>query len=482
MLSHRLSAWFCAAFIFLLFGCASSPKEPLSVYDEDGFLLERTTYDDNGEIDTHWASVDDSTAVFEYREKSQLLIDTIRTEAFRTYDIIEPERTAVSITRSMLSRGAQGITTAANELKSTLTSIAPFAGALKNKITSTLGKTGLGEDSTQAMDQLMSNAGEAVSSAINALPSQIDTLTIITIGAGYIRGLSVGFQETTDFVKAIPDATKKILGADYDALYDAFAKQIYDAKGFIQQNANLDSLEHLALVGKEKINQLPEYAQKEFKDVLQMFEETLDSNFKELGVDPKYRDRYLGAFVSGWMTWQFSIAKVTQSIIKNTGLIDESSTKSKLAARSDNLKVLDQKGNKEERMFLMPREGHGGHWNSNKTVWKSEIPEVNAITRGKGIRFTGKESQKVPDFSPWSRGSYKIAGLTGKNEEDFPKLYAKIAARKNISVSKAEHWVKQNGLTPHHVACNELLLVPTALHENVAHTGAASMLRNGTCK
>ena len=130
----------------------------------------------------------------------------------------------------------------------------------------------------------------------------------------------------------------------------------------------------------------------------------------------------------------------------------------------------------------MPREGHGGHWNQNKTIWKSDIPEVNAITRGKGIHFTGKEPNKVPDFTPWSRGTYKIAGLTGKNEEDFPKLYAKIASQKNISVSNAEQWVKQNGLTPHHLSCNEMLLVPTALHENIAHTGAASMLRNGTCR
>ena len=482
MLSHRLYIYLCALSLFLLSGCASSPREPLAVYDTDGFLLERTTYDEKGEIDTRWASVDDSTAIFQYQEDNRLLIDTIRTEALRTYGPIEPERTAVSVTRNILSSGAKGLSSAATGLKASLLGIAPYTDALKNRLTAQLTKAGVNEEAVQAVDQALSKAGKSASDVINALPDAIDTLTVIAVGAGYIRGISVGFQETADFAMAIPAATKKILGADYDALYNSFAKQLYDTKDFIQHNANPDSLERLSRTGSEKIAQLPEYVREEFESSLQIFNETLDSNFNELGIDSTYRGIYVGAFVSGWLTWQLSMAKLTYEIIKNPKNIGKSAARAKIAARSDKLKALDRKGNREDRLFLLPREGHGGHWNKNKTVWKSDIPEVNAITGGKGIHFTGKESQRTPDFSPWSRGSYKITGLTGKNEEDFPKLYAKIAARKNISVSKAEHWVKQNGLTPHHVACNELLLVPTALHENIPHTGAASMLRNGTCK
>ena len=483
MLPHGLSTLLCSAFAFLLLSCASTPKEPLSVYDQDGILQELITYSKDGTEDTHWRSIDDSTAIFEYHENGQLLADTLRTEAFRTYGIMEPERTAVSLSRTVLSRGAQGIATAANNAKSSLSGIAPYTDALKDKLTANLSKAGY-SNTAEAVEHAYASAGKSISKAIENLP-EVDTLAIVAIGAGYIRGLSVGFQETEDFVKAIPDATKKIMNADYEALYAAFTKQLYSTQEFIKQNANLDSLERLSQEGMEKIRQLPDYAQKEFENALQVFNESLDSSFNELGIDSKYRNKYTGAFVSGWLTWQLAMAELTFSIVKNVssiGSANQSATTTKVADRSHKVGFFKRKVSKEDRLFLMPREGHGGHWNQNKTIWKSDIPEVNAITRGKGIHFTGKEPNKVPDFTPWSRGTYKIAGLTGKNEEDFPKLYAKIASQKNISVSNAEQWVKQNGLTPHHLSCNEMLLVPTALHENIAHTGAASMLRNGTCR
>lgn len=480
MLSHRLSAWLCSAFAFLLLSCASSPKEPLSIYDQDGFLQERITYDKDGAEDTHWRSIDDSTAIFEYRENGKLLADTLQTEAFRSYGVIEPERTAVSITRNILGKGAQGIATVANGAKSSISNLVPYADALKDKLTNNLAEAGY-SNSAQAIEHAYASAGKSISKAIDNLP-KVDTLALVAIGSGYIRGLSVGFQETEDFIKAIPDATQKVLGADYEALYAVWTKQVDNAQEFIKQNANLDSLERLSQEGMEKIRQLPDFAQREFESALQVFNESLDSCFKELNIDSKYKDKYTGAFVSGWLTWQLTVAELTFGIVKAVGSINKSATTTKVADRSHKVGFFKRKVSKEDRFFLMPREGKGGHWNQNKTIWKSDIPEVNAITRGKGIHFTGKEPNKVPDFTPWSRGSYKIAGLTGKNEEDFPKVYAKIAAQKSMSVSDAERWVKQNGLTPHHLSCNEIQLVPTALHENVAHTGAASMLRNGTCR
>ena len=480
MLSHRLSAGLCAAFAFLLLSCASSPREPLSIYDQDGFLQEQITYDKDGAVDTRWRSINDSTIIFEYHENGQPFTDTIRTEALRTYGVIESERTAISLSRTVLSKGAQGIAIAADKTKSSLSSIAPYADKLKDKLTSKLSEAGF-HNSAQTVEHAYATAGDAISKAIDNL-SDIDTLAIVAIGAGYIRGLSVGYQETEDFVKVIPDATRKVLGADYKALYAAFKEQVYNAQEFIRQNANLDSLEHLSQAGMEKIRQLPDFAQKEFEDALQVFNESLDSSFRELGIDSKYRNKYTGAFASGWLSWQLAMAGLTFSIVKNIGGISNSATTAKVADRSHKVGFFKRKVNKEQRMFLMPREGHGGHWNKNKTIWKSDIPEVNAITRGKGVHFTGKEPNKVPDFTPWSRGKIPIKGLTGKNEEDFPKVYAKIAAKKNISVSQAEQWVKQNGLTPHHLSCNEIMLVPTALHENISHTGAASMLRNGTCR
>ena len=467
---------------FWLFGCASSPKEPLSIYDEDGFLQERTTYDIKGNIATRWKSLNDSVSIFETIESGLSRIDTIKTEAFRAYGLMEPERTMVDITRAALSGGARGLTMVSAGLQTTVSNASPYAESLKNKVTAALSNAGFDGEPTQFAGDLLSAVGNSISNAVNALPTEIDALTILAIGAGYVRGLSVGFQETADFVKAIPGTASSVINADYNKLYQEFTEQINNTGEFVLQNAHSDSLIHLAYWGHEKISQISEYAQKEFEDALQQFEDLLDSNFSELGIDSRYRDKYIGAFVSGWVTWQLAVSELTYSIVKKVIFSTNSAKNAKIANRSGRIKDLERKGPPEERNFLQPREGRGGHWNESKTIWKSDIPEVNAITGGKGIHFIGKAPNKTPDFSPWSRGSYKIAGLSGKNEEDFPKLYAKIAARKNVSVSQAERWIKQNGLTPHHLSCSELMLVPTALHENVAHTGAASMLRNGSCK
>lgn len=481
-MSRRLLIWLCAVMALGLFGCASSPKEPLSVYDEDGFLQERTTYDIRGNVASRWKSLNDSVSIFEVVESGLSHIDTIKTEAFRAYGLVEPERTMVNITRAALSGGARGLAVASAGLQTAVSNATPYAESIKNRFTAALSNAGLDGESSQLAGDLLSAMGNSVSDAVNSLPTEIDSLAILAIGAGYVRGLSVGFQETADFIKVIPGSVSGIANADYNKLYQEFAEQIDKTGAFVLQNVHSDSLVHLAYWGREKISQVSEYAQKEFESALQQFEDLLDSNFNELGIDSRYRDKYIGAFVSGWITWQLAVSELTYGIVKKVISGTNSAKNAKVANRSGRIKELERKAPAEERNFLQPREGRGGHWNESKTVWKSDIPEVNAITGGKGVHFIGKAPNRTPDFSPWSRGSYKIAGLSGKNEEDFPKLYAKIAARKNISVSQAERWVKQNGLTPHHLSCNELMLVPTALHENVAHTGAASMLRNGRCQ
>ena len=161
MLSHRLSAGLCSAFAFLLLSCASSPREPLSIYDQNGILQEQITYDKDGAIDTRWRSIDDSTAIYEYHENGQLLADTIRTEAFRTYGVIEPERTAVSLSRAVLSRGAQGIATATDNAKSSLSSLVPYASALKDKLASNLSEAGY-SNTAEAVEHAYTTAGKSI--------------------------------------------------------------------------------------------------------------------------------------------------------------------------------------------------------------------------------------------------------------------------------------------------------------------------------
>jgi hypothetical protein len=54
-------------------------------------------------------------------------------------------------------------------------------------------------------------------------------------------------------------------------------------------------------------------------------------------------------------------------------------------------------------------------------LWKSNKPEVNAITNNEPIPFTNGR----PDFSKWKVGDdLKVDGMTGA-DSDFPKIYEK---------------------------------------------------------
>ncbi|KAA6446751.1 hypothetical protein FZC77_22530 [Bacillus swezeyi] len=45
--------------------------------------------------------------------------------------------------------------------------------------------------------------------------------------------------------------------------------------------------------------------------------------------------------------------------------------------------------------------------------------------------------------------------------------------------TEAKDWLKEKGLTPHHLDDVTIQLVPTDLHGNVPHIGSASDLRGG---
>ncbi|MEM6295413.1 MAG: RHS repeat-associated core domain-containing protein [Myxococcota bacterium] len=108
--------------------------------------------------------------------------------------------------------------------------------------------------------------------------------------------------------------------------------------------------------------------------------------------------------------------------------------------------------------------------------WYSTNPEVLKVTKGEPIVFKNGR----PDFSPWAVDTlpFEPGVLTGK-KSDFGKVYAKMAAeRKDLKNAKAaQEWLKQNNLTPHHKTETVIELIPTPLHGNTAHTGAAADLR-----
>lgn len=110
-------------------------------------------------------------------------------------------------------------------------------------------------------------------------------------------------------------------------------------------------------------------------------------------------------------------------------------------------------------------------------LWKSEIPEVNAVTGGKPIQFVNDR----PVFTPWSKGSIKFEpGKLNGTDDDFKAVYDYIANQKNLpSRNAAKNLLREAGLTPHHVDNTTIELIPTGLHGNIPHIGSASDLRGG---
>ncbi len=81
-----------------------------------------------------------------------------------------------------------------------------------------------------------------------------------------------------------------------------------------------------------------------------------------------------------------------------------------------------------------------------------------------GVKFN---NQGFSDFSPYSKNTVRVDGLTGNNASDFV-LANKAAGYSQIPAGYTWHHV-EDAITMH--------LVPTDLHQAVKHTGGASYLR-----
>ena len=121
-----------------------------------------------------------------------------------------------------------------------------------------------------------------------------------------------------------------------------------------------------------------------------------------------------------------------------------------------------------------------GSWDGEvgESNWRSTNPEVTAVTGGDPVPF----SNGRPDFSQWSKGeiTFPKGELNGTNS-DFSKVYQEVANQKGLANRTAgKDYLKQQGLTPHHLDDTTIQLIPTDLHGNVPHIGAASDLRGAT--
>jgi hypothetical protein len=97
-----------------------------------------------------------------------------------------------------------------------------------------------------------------------------------------------------------------------------------------------------------------------------------------------------------------------------------------------------------------------------------------------------------PDFSKWSRGNYRVKGMTGKHEDDMPLIREHIARqfgwynkRGEPDANRVQDWLNEENLIPHHAGGTKVQLIPAPLHgcpawdyQGVRHTGGAKQQRD----
>jgi hypothetical protein len=268
------------------------------------------------------------------------------------------------------------------------------------------------------------------------------------VGQGAKAGFVSGYSDTKEalmavpgFVSSIPEIAPNIPGVVVSAL------ESFDPE--------------------EAAGKIPGWV----KDQAVGFDNEMTDSMTNAGIPAEYEIRYKTGFVGGWMAWQTATAAVTAGAVKVAV-----SGATKLTERQAFRLAAEGSRNRHAISARLPQ--NAGAWKSGSAgngLWKSEIREVNLVTRGKAIKFT----KDAPDFSPWCRGGYKFkAGELNGTDADFPTVYQKVAQDKGLpSANAAREYLKRNGLTPHHLNTSEIQLIPTALHENIPHTGGASALR-----
>lgn len=85
-----------------------------------------------------------------------------------------------------------------------------------------------------------------------------------------------------------------------------------------------------------------------------------------------------------------------------------------------------------------------------------------------------------PDFSEISAGSVEIENFTENRTDNFDLADIKMAEQKRCLPEEIREWRKSNGYTWHE--CKDMktmLLVPSAIHNNIPHSGGISEIKRG---
>nr|WP_275900999.1 RHS repeat-associated core domain-containing protein [Paenibacillus periandrae] len=123
----------------------------------------------------------------------------------------------------------------------------------------------------------------------------------------------------------------------------------------------------------------------------------------------------------------------------------------------------------------MPK--NGGYWEGTRGngKWYSDKADVKEIIGDAGVDFVNGR----PNFSPWSRLDITFeSGKLNGTKDDFDLVYKELKDILGLeNKTKAQQWLSDNELTPHHLDDKTIQLIPSKLHGNIPHIGSASDLR-----
>jgi len=436
--------------VIILSSCANRPKPPEDgihrTYGESGDLIAIQSYESGQKHGTWWSVLGPDSLLIEQWDMGEIeYSDTVIT---RPPELSRSQK----ILQSAMQEATSATTILAKALLVEFQSLwqkhqpkhQPQAQGLLSKGLGLLKDT---YDESSAYWIGTENSAK-VNSAIEAarLPKW---LQFPGAGLGMRDGLGYGISKNADQIREIPEFASEILSL-LPELRDSLPIQL------ARELAELDP--ELTLMA------IKESAQQAGADWFVDFETEMNLSLAKAGVAQEQQVNYYRGYVTGYLTWNLAVdALLSQSVLK--------------LIQTKELSAIQRQRLASVAPHRLPK--YSGKWVSGSPGsgrWKSKLKEVNLVTKGRAIRFVkGK-----PDFSPWCRGGmrFKEGALNGTHD-DFNLVYQRLANRRHIKPSQAKRWLKEQGLTIHHLNTREVQFIPSTLHNNIPHIGGAAALRAG---
>ena len=330
----------------------------------------------------------------------------------------------------------------------------------------------------------IAKASDAVKEAIDPVEGKLASLkndyldnqyihdAIISPYTQYSKPVSTGFKD--GFLQVIQDYSD--LGVSVSEIFKNGIPEI-DTTGLGQK---LKTLSSSVLV---KAGDPYGYADERVQNFIDSWSNQIEEGFLKSNLSQPAKATYSYAYVSGFALTESILAGAALKTLKwGTGLKrwTERRKVSSYVEPKPKVTKISKVSSTKNKSIHPPRRlpENNGEWSGQRGAsrFRSDRPAVLRVTKGKGIPF----HKDQPIFTRWSEGSYsfKKGQLNGEGA-DFGLIHKRIAQDKGLKNAEAgRQWLKDRGLTAHHVDKRRIELVPSELHNNIPHIGGASELRN----